>query len=244
MKAISRILRSSKREEIEIKKIEEKIKEKQQEKEVKRESVKEIKLDMKLEQKKPEQKQGQKPWKRVGKRDEKTEAVLEEWHDGVFVTDFSPTVDSSPIIKQDQKSRAEIEPLEQAMEKVQVPGKEEKKDEKIYSASEIEREYFNDVYADVKEKYAGRDWSEERSFENIQDRGRQMSEISHARDGRSGSLGVGRSRGLIEDGMLSMGKAGRDEHIKYDMALRADKDEHMDGFAPEFEAKYKHRKKL
>jgi hypothetical protein len=244
-KKIAKIVRSSKLEELEIKKIEEKLKKKEQEEKSKKvTAASENKASAKPEEKKPEHKPEQKPWKRVGKRDEKKEEVLEEWHDGVFITAFSPTTDSSPIIKQDKRIGAGFEPLEQAMEKVQVPGKEEKKEDKVYSASKIEKEYFNDVYADVKEKYTGRDWSEERTFEHIQTRGRQMSDVSHARDGRGGSSGVGRSMGLIEDGMLSMGRAGRDEHIKYDMALRADKDEHMDGFAPEFESKYKHRKKL
>ncbi len=242
---ISKILKSSKLEELEIKKIEERLKKKEQEEKSKEVTAAlENKASAKPEEKKPEHKPEQKPWRRVGKRDEKKEEVLEEWHDGVFITDFTPTTDSSPIIKQDKKTGGGFEPLEQALEKVQVSGKEEKKDDKIYSASKIEREYFNDVYADVKEKYTGRDWSEERTFEHIQTKGRHMSDVSHSRDGRGGGSGVGRSMGLIEDGMLSMGKTGRDEHIKYDMALRADKDEHMDGFAPEFESKYKHRKKL
>ncbi len=241
---VSKIIKSSKLEELEIKKIEENLKKKEDLlKKSKKDALKQEKALAKDTSKKEEQFKVDKK-EQTPKREERIiEEKLEEWQDGVFVTEFSPVTDSSPIIREDKTKGPRMkEELEESLS--QVPSQEkEKKEEKIYSASTIEKGYFKDVYTDVKEKYTGRDWSEDRPMEEIRGRGARFAEISHARDGRR-EAGMGRRANLMEDGMLSMGRHGRDETIKYDMAISADQDEHMEGFAPEFETKYKHRKKL
>jgi hypothetical protein len=200
----------------------------------KKTEIKNLKENTKKEkQETKEPKKEEKPEKKeqvIREVEQDIEEKLEDWHDSGFET---ATREAEPMIKPKPKREEkgpEPETLEQSLAPVSLEKKE--KEEKPYTTV-VEENYLKESYG---EKYSGRNWSEEKSAEEIKERfSRPMETIRPRHD-------IPRAH-LVEDPHMMSHESDIDSHetIKYDIHHEEDKPGFLN---PEFTKKYKGRKKL